>query len=236
MPMDLSEFKRRQRGSLFYNQYHYSVSAYLFEASTLRSPRYGIVKDHDSLDENIEFRDQILKRNINYGGSWHGNRTRPNTGFTADDILALHECLDWVQSNKLDKIVFYDNWLQIYTNDVSNLKQQQFWPYLKHVKFAVADITHAHDVIKLRNPQHTLRHYFKERWLEEAVITKLINFCDNYSAEIRLSPSLQERVKDQRRRWMTSNLFFDTSNPHIEMLFEMTFPGLLRKTYRIEPR
>jgi hypothetical protein len=40
----------------------------------------------------------------------------------------------------------------------------------------------------------------------------------------------------QRRRWMTSNMFIDTSNPHIQMLFEMSFPGLLRKTYRIEPR
>lgn len=236
MPMDLSGFKRQQRGTLFYRRYRYSINAYLFEAAVLRSPRHGLIKDHATLDENIQFRDQVLKRNINYGGSWRGNRTRPGAGFTADDVLALHECLDWLHTNEQDKVIFYDNWLQIYTNDVVNLQQQQFWRYLKHVKFNMADVTHAEDVIKLRNPQHTLRHYFKERWLEEAIVDKLRRFLENYASEIRFSPSLQERVSGHRRRWMTSNAFFDTSNPHLQMLFEMSFPGLLRKTYRIEPR
>ncbi len=236
MPMDLLESKPLPRGTLFYNRYRYSVSAYLFEAAVLRSPRLGRVRDHISLDENIEFRDQMLKRNINYGGSWRGNRTRPGKSFSADDILALHETLDWLESNDQDKVVLSDNWLQIYTNDYQSIQHTEFWQRLQHVKLTRVEITHEPDVIQLKDPQHTLRHYFRERWLEAPTIEKLIKFCENYSQEIRLSPSLQERVTGQRRRWMTSNMFIDTSNPHIQLLFEMSFPGLLRKTYRIEPR
>ena len=236
MPMDLLESKSRPRGTLFYNRYQYGISAYLFEAAVLRSPRSGRVRDHSTLDENIEFKHQILNRNINYGGSWRGNRTRPGKSFTADDVLALHECLDWLESNTEDKIVLYDNWIQIYTNDYSSIQRHAFYQHLQHVKLTQAEITHAPDVIQLKNPQHSLRHYFRERWLEEPVVEKLIKFCENYQQEIRLSPNLQDRMTGQRRRWMTSNMFIDTNNMHIQMLFEMSFPGLLRKTYRIEPR
>lgn len=236
MPAALSGFKRQQRGRLFYGQYRYSISAYLFEAAVLRSHRHGRVKDHETLDRNIQFRDEIIKRNINYGGSWRGNRTRPGKTFGADDVLALHETLDWLEANGQDKVIFYDNWLQIYTNDVAAVQAQQFWQYLRHTKCTIADVTHPEDVIKLRNPKHSLRHYLKERWLEEAVVVKLNNFFANYCQEIRLSPGFQQRIGEQRRRWMTSNAFFDTNNQHLQMLFEMTFPGLLRKTYRIEPR
>lgn len=236
MPTDISESKKLERGNLFYGRYRHSVVAYLFEANTLRSIRHGRVKTHKDLDSNIDFRISVLERKINYGGSWGGNRSRTDGTFSEQDIIALHHTLDWLQDSGDDKLVIYDNWIQIYTNDYQRLTKHEFWQHLSRVKLTTAEITHDADVIKQTNPQYRIRHYFRDRRLESDDLSRLVKFVENYQDEIKISPSFRQRLLVKKYRWLCSSQFFDTNNPNIQLLFEMSFPGLLRKTYRIEPR
>jgi hypothetical protein len=122
---------------------------------------------------------------------------------------------------------------RVYTNDVALIEQLRDLPFMFWMGFTEAIITRPKNTLKLKNPKHSHRSYFKLAKLSDTQKTMLVNFFVNQEGYIRLSPGLIKWIKSPFHR--TQDYFFiDYTEESWLVMLSLIHPGLIRKTIEIE--
>ena len=145
----------------------------------------------------------------------------------------LYNFADILRNSGVDlKLVVSANSGWVYTNSVELISQLKPMRMLTGKKYSEAVVDRPKNTIKLQNPRHQYRSYFKITKITNQQKDMLINFLNNQQSSIRISPALLE--------WTTS-AFYRTQDyffvDHNEMswltMLGLVHPGLIRKTQQI---
>lgn len=226
-------FKPIIKDRLFYNRFEYSIGFELDEVSCLRD---GI--EHAHIDSMIKRRRQwhdIAQQR------WNHNRHISSTiiakrqkNITDIMVSNLHEFSEILLTTGIDyKLVVSVNHGQVYTNDIHLVNQLDELYFLRNKHYSQATITRPKNTIRLKNPKHNYRSYFKITKLTDQQKIHLTGFLLNQKT-VRLSPALDEWIVGPFHR--TQDYFFIDHNEMSWLtMLALTTPGLIRKTQQIIP-
>lgn len=220
MNLDLTNFRTVNSDRLFYDQYHYCVLFRQTELSAIRG-----LQTHN-IDQVIAMRNR-----------WRNMSSSSKNVITDDVVQRLHTMCKFLQT-KQDrvKIVISMDYGYLYTNDLSIVQEIQNIPWISTYDLKKVAITRARDVVVLQNPQWTQRSYFKSRRIAVDQQQKLNAFLTSRQ-NIKMGPGLKTWLdKIHARPWNNYTLdyfFFDHNNDGELFLFQIAFPGLIRKTVPI---
>ena len=227
------KFNQIKKDRLFYDKFEYSIGFYLDEASCLR------MLDHIRIDDMIERRKQwreIAQQRWVNGKQNHGiilrRRWRAITEKTVEDLHTVAEML--MQNASEFKLVVSINQCHVYTNDLALIDQLDD---LKCVNFKThnqACITRARDTVKLKDPRHKLRSYFKLCKISNEQKDHLMDFLYNQRDQVRVSPALQRWI-DQPFTRTQDYYFVDHDSQTWLTMLNLVCPGIVRKTMHIIP-
>ena len=231
------QFKLVVKDRLFYNRFEYAIGFYIDEASCLRD--LGHEQIDDMIKRRIAWREIAQQRivgNINSG--LFGQQTiisRRNKDITEQTISDLHRLANLLLTTSADfKLVVSVNTAHVYANDLNLIEQINFLPGVSNQDYTRAVVCRPKDTIQLKYPRHQHRSYFKITKITDDQKKNLLNFLNNYSETIRLSPALQHWVKTPMVR--TQDYFFiDYNEPSWLTMLSLVRPGLIRKTMQIIP-
>jgi len=227
------QFKLVLKDRLFYNRFEYAIGFQLDEVNCLRR------LDHGHIDTMIERRrawreiaqQRWQKSNNTVGGSILTRRTREITDKTVAD---LHELAAHLLTTASDfKLIVSMNYGHVYTNDPNLIDQLSDLGSLKQKIYSRAVITRPQNTIRLKNPQHQFRSYFKSVKITQEQKDHLLAFLANQT-ETRSSPALISWILTPYHR--TQDYFFvDHNDMSWVTMFSLVRPGLIRKTMQIIP-
>lgn len=148
--------------------------------------------------------------------------------------LNLHQLADeLLESNAPFKLVTSVDHAWVYSNDTSLIKTLSEDYELKYKVYTEAIVDRPKDTIKLKNPTHAQRSYFRTLKLTPQSKDTIANFFANQT-DIRLSPSLQTWLTEDFYR--TQEYFFiDHTGDSWLLMLALVKPGLIRKTVTIIP-
>jgi hypothetical protein len=232
------QFKPILKDSYFYNKYRYCITFSLDEASVLKS------LDHDYIDAIIERRK--VWREISQQ-RW-ARTTQPLAGSIPHTILTkrhkeitfkteqnLHDFAELLIKTSTDfKLVTSVNQGWIYTNTGAFIKKIDSLSYLNNKEYTEAVVSRPKNTIKLKNPVHTHRSYFKSIKLTSNQKQNLINFFNNH-ADIRLGPSFNKWLAGSPYMRTQDYFFIDHMGESWLVLLALIYPGIVRKTLEIIP-
>jgi hypothetical protein len=225
-------YKTVLKDRLFYNRFEYSLGFYLSEVNCLRT------LDHKFIDDMIQRRiawaelsHQPWQKNLGHHGTILGRRRNK---ITDDTIKDLHELADVLLSSTVDyKLVVSCNQAHVYSNDQDLLAQLGSLSSLTNKQYTRAVISRPIDTIRLKNPQHQWRSYFKNSKITAEQKRTIKNFLTTQEG-IRLSPALLAWLDVPFHR--TSDYFFVDHNEMSWLtLLSLVHSGLIRKTQQIIP-
>ena len=225
------QFKIVIKDRLFYNRFEYAIGFCLDEASCLR----GL--DHAHIDSMIErrrsWRDIAQQRIAGTKSMILGLAPRPKE-ITAKNVSDLHAVAEVLLTTFADcKLVVSVSQVYVYTNDTGLIDQLSDLPGPTHKEYTRAVICRPKNTIKLKNPKHQFRSYFKTNKLTAEQKIHLKNFLSNQPT-VRISPSLTTWLASVFHR--TQDYFFvDHSEMSWLTMLSLVQPGLIRKTLQIIP-
>ena len=223
LKIDTSSFRTVESDRLFYDRYNYCVLFRQTELSALR----GLNADH--IDSTVA----MLNRWRN--SSQSGRPYRPAISELAR--LQLHQTCAFLQAHRdRFKLVISFEYGYLYTNDlkiIEDLKDQTpVWIY-EVKKIAV---TRPKDTVLLRNPQHEFRTYLKNRQSSHEERVRIKRYFEQRDS-IRVSPGLQTWLKRHDSQlwncYINDYFFFDHVDNGELFMFQLAFPGFIRKTMPI---
>jgi len=228
----IHQFKLIIKDRLFYNQFEYVIGFQLDEVSCLRE------LDHRYIETMIERRrtwrevaHQRWQKSNSSTGNILSRRTREITDRTVSDLHDLADSLLTCQSDF--KLVVSANHAHVYTNDLLLINKLSGLASLKHKKYSRAVVGRPKDTVRLKNPQHQFRSYFKSAKITQEQKNHLLAFL-NTQTEIRTSPALTAWFLTPYSR--TQDYFFVDHNQMLWLtLLALVRPGLIRKTQQIIP-
>lgn len=226
------QFKPVVKDRLFYNRFEYAISFTVDEASALRD------LSHEEIDRTMERRREwrnIAQQRWNNSNSIFGKhniltrRRKEITGKTSEDLHALAELL---LTTTMDfKLVVSVNQGHVYTNDMALIHQLDRLTFLTRKSYSWAQVNRPQNTIRLKNPRHSFRSYFKITKLTDQQKTHLTGFLLNQKT-VRLSPALDEWIVGPFNR--TQDYFFIDHNEMSWLtMLSLVRPGLIRKTQQI---
>ena len=235
----IQQFKLVVKDRLFYNRFEYAIGFHLDEVSCLRE------LDHDKIDRMIERRiawreisqqrfSSNIKSSLFPGASQTiiSRRNKDITDQTLSDLHGLAEVLLTVNSDY--KLVVSVSNAHVYTNDQSLIAQLSELPGVTQKDYTRAVIGRPKDTIQLKKPRHQYRSYFKITKITDEQKRNLLNFLNNYTETIRLSPALTRWTQIPLVR--TQDYFFiDHDSAEWLTMLSLVRPGLIRKTQQIIP-
>ena len=230
------KFKLVVKDRLFYNRFEYSIGFTLQEASALRDLR------HDEIDQTMERRREWIEiahqrwhKTGTILGRQHNIISRRRTEITDKTTKDLHDLAELLLTTVTEfKLVVSVNQGHVYTNDLNLIDQLNQLDFLANKDYSQAEINRPKNTIRLKNPRHQYRSYFKITKLTADQKDHLMDFLYNQRNSIRVSPALQRWIDQPFNR--TQDYFFvdyDTSS-WLTML-ALVNPGLIRKTMQIIP-
>ena len=233
MTKSIQPFKLVVKDRLFYNRFEYAIGFQLDEVSCLRE------LDHAYIDSMIErrimWREVALQRVKNNRSSPYTILSRRHKEITAETIGDLHKLADLLLNTLSDfKLVVSVNEGHIYTNDLSLIDLLSDLSGLTRKEYTRAVIGRPKDTIRLKNPQHQYRSYFKRIKLTSEQKAHLTDFLFNQKDHVRISPALQQWV-DQPFNRTQDYFFIDYNSPSWLTMLGLVRPGLIRKTMQIIP-
>ena len=226
------QFKLVPKDRLFYNRFEYSIGFHLDELSCLRE------LDHDYIDVMIErrrsWRDIAQQRWQKANNTFSNILTRRQKDITEETIKDLHTLAEMLLTTSADfKLVVSANQGYIYTNNCSLIDQLTDLECLTQKDYSRAVVTRPKNTIRLKNPKHAFRSYFKITKLTVEQKTHLTGFLLNQKT-VRLSPALDEWIVGPFNR--TQDYFFiDHTEISWLTMLSLVRPGLIRKTMQIIP-
>ena len=239
------KFKIIQKDKLFYDNYRYCISFYLAEVSALKT------LDHEYIDMIIArrkvWRDMSRQRwasvtksipIISSAGISHSPQTiiskrwKEITKQTED---SLHKLADILIKTSIDfKFVTSVDQGWVYTNSKTLIKSLDNMVELMDKDYKEVHINRPKDTVKLRNPKHTHRSYFKLAKLSDTEKIALVNFFINQKDHIRLSPALAQWTVTPFKR--TQDYYFiDYTGEEWIVMIALINPRIIRKTAAIIP-
>ena len=226
------QFKFAVKDRLFYDRFEYSIGFALDEVNCLRE------LSHDQIDTMIERRiawrevaQQRWQKSNNTFGNILTRRRKEITEKTVEDLHALAEIL--LTATVDFKLVVTANHAHVYTNNVSLIDQLDQLECLRYKNYTRAIIDRPKDTIRLKNPQHQYRSYFKVVKMTEEQKRNLKNFLDGQE-NIRISPALASWFTVAFLR--TGDYFFvDHDQMSWLTMLSLVRSGLVRKTLEIIP-
>jgi hypothetical protein len=162
----------------------------------------------------------------------HNILARRRKEITNETVENLHSMAELLLTTLSDfKLVVTVNQGHVYTNDLMLIEQLDRLNFLTNKYYSQAHIDRPRNTIKLKNPKHSFRSYFKITKLTDVQKTHLTGFLLNQTT-VRLSPALEEWIVGAFNR--TQDYFFID---HDEMswltMLSLVRPGLIRKTQKI---
>jgi len=222
-------FKLVVKDRLFYSQFEYCIRFHLEEVNCLRT------LDHAQIDRMIERR--IAWRSISQ--TMHSstpttvlsNQSNKITETTVEKLHALAELL--LTTPSAFKLVVSSFTGYVYTNDLSLIDSVSKLPGVCYAEYTRAVVGRPKNTIRLKDPQHQWRSYFKIGKLTTEQKTQLVNFLTSQS-DIRISPALTQWIDLKFTR--TQDYFFvDYNTVSWLTMLSLVTPGLIRKTLQIIP-
>jgi hypothetical protein len=227
------KFKPVVKDRLYYDQFHYCIGFHLAEVNCLRTLNHG------SIDNFIERRQawrEIAQQRWISSRQTHTTiltrRWKPITEETIEDLHQLAEIL--ITTKEEFKLVVTVNQGYVYANDLALISKIDQFSKLSSKTYTQAKIDRPKNTIRLKNPKHQYRSYFKTLKLTGDKKTTLFNFLENQQINSRLSPSLAEWINGPFNR--TQDYFFIDYNTESWLtMLNLVHPGLIRKTLQIIP-
>ena len=225
------QFKLVVKDRLFYNRFEYAIGFYLDEASCLRELDHAHI-DH-MLERRVAWRDIALQRIAGSKSMILGLSPRPKE-ITEKTVGDLHAAAEVLLTTAADfKLVVSVSQVYVYTNDTGLIDQLSDLPGPTHKEYTRAVVCRPKNTIKLKNPNHQFRSYFKTNKLTDEQKIHLKNFLNNQPT-VRISPSLTTWLAGTFHR--TQDYFFvDHSEMSWLTMLSLVQPGLIRKTLQIIP-
>ena len=231
------QFNPVVKDSLFYNKWRYCISFMLEEVSCLKQI------NHEYIDTMIErrryWREISHQRLLSNKAQRTGSKLATIVAKRMRDItdvavLNLHQLADQlIESNVEFKLVTSVDHAWVYTNHVSLIETLSLDYELKYKTYTEAVVNRPKDTVKLKNPRHTHRSYFKILKLTPEEKHNINKFFINQT-DIRLSPSVTYWLG--REFYRTQDYFFiDHTGESLLVMLALIRPGLLRKTLSIIP-
>ena len=220
----------------FYDKYRYCIAFALDEVSAMKT------LDHQYIDAVIErrkvWREVAQQRWVN-GKKGGITRSMPSIAgyrwkeITDKTVENLHELADILIKTSIDfKLVTSVNQGWVYTNSITLIKRLTSVNWLKDKEYTESIIVRPRNTIKLTNPAHTHRSYFKGTKLTTQDKTNLNNFFINQTEYIRISPALSKWLENPYTR--TQDYFFiDHTGESWLVMLSLVRAGLVRKTAEI---
>jgi hypothetical protein len=211
------KFKTVERNQLFFGQYQYCISFFLKNVSVLR--------DLDPI--------KIL-RSIQYRNQWAPSVISKK--ITEEEQHELIQVCDYLlaRSHPFKRIVNSHS-MYLYTNNPADFKDLNDVGGLVVCNCTQVNVSLQPDAVTLRNPRHSYRTFFRERWLKDHELRNLREYFQSRADQFRLSPGFQMLVNG-RRMWLTGKYFVDHNEPKADFLINMAVPGVVKKTLPIVAR
>lgn len=215
----------RKSDRLFFDQYRYCLNFKLQELTVLRC------SDHNRIDHCLNIRTEYgVNRSFNWGGSWRGSLRE----ITPEVRANCHEFYDFIKSTTVQhKLTIYGDWGYCYSNDINFLKSIADIFYIQPVKYSECVVSRERGTVSVKNSKFDQRTYFKNIRLSEKEREYFTNFLNNQGKTIRLSPALDEWVKNSRYHFLNDYYFIDHTGESVLNMLSLVLPGSVRKTLKI---
>jgi hypothetical protein len=180
----------------------------------------------------------MIQRRINYRDvsqqSWLNGKqsiiSRRWKEITTTTVVNLHSVADVLIDSTVDfKVVTSLNTVWVYTNSRSLIKRLDQLDFLRHKSYSQSVVDRPKNTIRLKNPQHTHRSYFKTTKLTAEQKDQLANFFIGQQASVRISPALITWFDSPFHRTM-DYFFVDHDGESWLLMLALVRPGLIRKT------
>ena len=212
------KFETVERNQLFFGQYSYCISFHLQHANVLRD-----------LDPIKALR-SIQQRNAWAPASHLGLKISEEE---QHDLIQVCDYL-MARPNPFKRTVT-THAIYVYTNHPADFKYLNGVGGLVVTNRTQVRVSLQPDAVTLKNPRHSYRTFFRERWLRDHELKNIREYFQSRPDQFRLSPGF-ELLVNGRRMWMMGNYFVDHNEPNADFLINMAVPGIVKKTLPIVAR
>ena len=212
------KFETVDRNQLFFGQYHYCISFHLQHANVLR--------DLDPIK---------ALRSIHQRNAWAPS-AHYRLKITEEEQHDLIQVCDYLRArpNPFKRTVT-THAMYVYTNHPADFANLNGVGGLVVTSRTQVRVSLQPDAVTLRNPRHTYRTFFRERWLKDHELKNIREYFQARPDQFRLSPGFEMLVTG-RRMWLMGNYFVDHNEPQADFLINMAVPGIVKKTLPIVSR
>ena len=215
------KFETAERNQLFFGQYQYCISFYLQNANVLR------ILDPIKILKSIHYRNQ-------WAPSAHSRqRIAEITEQSQHDLIQVCDYL-LARPNPFKRTVSTHD-MYVYTNHPADFANLNGVGGLVVTNRTQVRVSLQPDAVTLKNPRHTYRTFFRERWLKDHELRNIREYFQARPDQFRLSPGFEMLVTG-RRMWLMGNYFVDHNEPQADFLINMAVPGIVKKTLPIVAR
>lgn len=222
-------FKRVKSDQLYYDKYQYSASCTLYECWVFR-----YATDHAAIDRKLnqqqEWRTHMRQR-------WpSGYNSFARLDISDQNRADVHAMADFIQSIKDYKLVIEHKTLRFYTNDIEVLDAIFNMDFVSDKRYTQVVVDRPKNTVRLKNPRHRLRSYFKETRVTPEEKQAIGQFLLNQPG-IRIGQGLKDWIDEKRATYgakYTRDYFFvDYDSDSWLTMLALVRPGLIRKTVNI---
>lgn len=185
---------------------------------------------HYDIDRLIDIRNEYRRQ--------YSRNSRPYTvpDIDVDIRQQIHEVADILIKTKEDykfNTSYRTMWL--YTNSEDLINQLTKLEFISKIKVSEAVVNRPRGTVKLKNPQHTHRSYF--RFLRPTVDDRrrIVNFLTTHESHIKTSPALSRYLLLDSFPFILEYFFIDYTGESWVTMLTLLHPGLIRKTLSIIP-
>jgi hypothetical protein len=213
------KLKKETRSSLYFNEYKHCLKFYLPNVYALR------YRSHWKIDQILEYN---AKRNFNWGGSWRSLEDE-----FSRDSEELHELLYLIEDiAESCKLTVQRHHGYLYTNDCSVIETVSDLEYISNIQCKSVELTAA-GTMKLKNPQHDYRTYFKSQRIQQEDKTRLAQFINAQTA-IRPGPGFKDFLDSWTNYcYVQQNHFLDHNDMGVLTMLQLVCPIKIKKTLEL---
>jgi len=226
------EFEVVNSSQLYFDQFEYRAVFYLQELPCLRNLKNDPDKDRKMISWNLsqrkKFKDHL--RHVNWGGNWHSRSEGLPIGDEVEENLLSFYNFYTLESDTKRLIIQSGGYGYLYTNNKKYIEELSKLPFIKNVHVYQINVAFAKGTIRLKNPKHSYRLYFKDRKITKQQKSYLVNFLKNYEGQIRLGPALTHWVKKDEYCYLYGNFFVEYDHESFVSMLSLVSPSTVRKT------
>lgn len=216
---------------MFYDRFRYCISFGLQESSCLREQDLDCARIREMLQRRKHWREVSQQR---WTGAHQSILAHSRWNEITEEVEQnLYNFADILRNSGVDlKLVVSTDYGWVYTNDLALIDQLQQLRMLTGKRYSEAVVDRPKNTIKLKNPQHNYRSYFKITKLTGQQKDNLIIFLTNQQPHIRVSPALLDWTTSAFHR--TQDYFFVDHNQMSWLtMLALVQPSIIRKTQQI---